>query len=715
MKRLATLFLVLGFSYSAQAVVTSSTNTASFIGNGSTRAFPVVFKVLAVSDLTVTVNGVIKTNPTDYTVTLLTNSATVNFVVAPAGGTSVKVVRLRNLVQPQPFRNQGPLNLTTLENSFDDLEMQIQQLASGFFNATNGLTATCTGDICTAVTATGHNGGSAGVFHGSNDDGHFGAGDGVVSFGGNSANSGNATGVGGRFTGGTDDGFNGAGAGIVATGGTPAGGFGAPAAELHGTSARSSLDLTPQAQPTFHQEGDVYYDTAKHSLFVWTGSQWQNLSQTGVFTTDAFGMVCDGVTDEHVLMQAALNSAFLSTLILPCAKTCFMGSTGITVPGFKTVDGCGMQSSVIKCNGGSGACVTRDGTQGTNFNDFTIEADGASATLIGLLDTNASAASLRNSSSNLRIHGDQSPPTAGSIGHFVHSINSNSLYSIRSINETIGAFDKCVRALGDDGSGTIPPVLGSTGGSNDNHWTNPQIDNCVTGFSFEGYAATNTVQGLHCNGGGQAFDQLCLNLGDTSSVLVTGNKIDLYADNSVSGHIGRSYQILLGATRNEVRSFSGSSSGTNANSAGTDRNVIFEYNGGSGRSLLTVGNVQIFSDATTPGFIINVPVASNLPALLQNSSADVINAILWRIKANVAMTKSGAVLMEWNNPTTRMHAIDLNGADQFNGQTFANLGVPATPPNGTIQYCTDCTIANPCASGGTGAFAKRLNGVWVCN
>jgi len=44
--------------------------------------------------------------------------------------------------------------------------------------------------------------------------------------------------------------------------------------------------------------------------------------------------------------------------------------------------------------------------------------------------------------------------------------------------------------------------------------------------------------------------------------------------------------------------------------------------------------------------------------------------------------------------------------------TFATLGTPA---NGTLAFCPDCTIANPCAGGGTGAFAKRLNGIWVCN
>lgn len=45
-------------------------------------------------------------------------------------------------------------------------------------------------------------------------------------------------------------------------------------------------------------------------------------------------------------------------------------------------------------------------------------------------------------------------------------------------------------------------------------------------------------------------------------------------------------------------------------------------------------------------------------------------------------------------------------------KTFVGLG---TPLNGTFVYCSDCRIASPCAAGGTGAFAKRLNGTWVCN
>jgi hypothetical protein len=41
--------------------------------------------------------------------------------------------------------------------------------------------------------------------------------------------------------------------------------------------------------------------------------------------------------------------------------------------------------------------------------------------------------------------------------------------------------------------------------------------------------------------------------------------------------------------------------------------------------------------------------------------------------------------------------------------------LPGTVANGSLMYCSDCVVAASCAAGGTGAFAKRLNGAWVCN
>lgn len=56
-----------------------------------------------------------------------------------------------------------------------------------------------------------------------------------------------------------------------------------------------------------------------------------------------------------------------------------------------------------------------------------------------------------------------------------------------------------------------------------------------------------------------------------------------------------------------------------------------------------------------------------------------------------------------------------NGTLQSVGIAQGAMAGMAGVANGQIIYCTDCTIASPCAGGGTGALAKRLNGAWVCN
>ena len=49
------------------------------------------------------------------------------------------------------------------------------------------------------------------------------------------------------------------------------------------------------------------------------------------------------------------------------------------------------------------------------------------------------------------------------------------------------------------------------------------------------------------------------------------------------------------------------------------------------------------------------------------------------------------------------------------GQSFTFANLPSPVANGSLVYCVDGTVANPVAAGGTGCFAKRLNGVWVGN
>ncbi len=64
---------------------------------------------------------------------------------------------------------------------------------------------------------------------------------------------------------------------------------------------------------------------------------------------------------------------------------------------------------------------------------------------------------------------------------------------------------------------------------------------------------------------------------------------------------------------------------------------------------------------------------------------------------------------------TAKATIQQNGGFTQAGVTHANLG---TPSNGTLIYCSDCTVTsgadNTCAASGSGALAVRLNGAWRC-
>jgi len=57
--------------------------------------------------------------------------------------------------------------------------------------------------------------------------------------------------------------------------------------------------------------------------------------------------------------------------------------------------------------------------------------------------------------------------------------------------------------------------------------------------------------------------------------------------------------------------------------------------------------------------------------------------------------------------------VQLTTALQMQSVSFSNL--PASPVNGMVLYCSDCTIANPCAGSGKGALAKRIANTWICN
>jgi len=78
---------------------------------------------------------------------------------------------------------------------------------------------------------------------------------------------------------------------------------------------------------------------------------------------------------------------------------------------------------------------------------------------------------------------------------------------------------------------------------------------------------------------------------------------------------------------------------------------------------------------------------------------------------DVGIRRSAAGVVQVSNVAGGVGRIEAGGIT-LSATVFASLGTPA---NGAFLYCSDCTVANPCAGSGTGALAKRLNGAWVCN
>lgn len=118
----------------------------------------------------------------------------------------------------------------------------------------------------------------------------------------------------------------------------------------------------------------------------------------------------------------------------------------------------------------------------------------------------------------------------------------------------------------------------------------------------------------------------------------------------------------------------------------------------------------------TPGTWVRLITENNVNPASQGAlrlSKGTSNGIYIRNQANtgdvIALSTGATSDIVYVGDTA---GVGTNGPLSLIGITFATLG---TPNNGTMNYCSDCTVANPCAGGGSGALAKRLGGVWVCN
>jgi hypothetical protein len=123
------------------------------------------------------------------------------------------------------------------------------------------------------------------------------------------------------------------------------------------------------------------------------------------------------------------------------------------------------------------------------------------------------------------------------------------------------------------------------------------------------------------------------------------------------------------------------------------------------QAITSADNITGWRLESTTG-ILRAPTTT--PLLVDNNAQtqNKVNLIVrsWSSQTNPFLSlqdSSGVEKARWN----------IDGSLQIIGVTYANL---PTPSNGQFVYCTDCQQANPCASGGSGAFARREAGAWNC-
>jgi hypothetical protein len=117
----------------------------------------------------------------------------------------------------------------------------------------------------------------------------------------------------------------------------------------------------------------------------------------------------------------------------------------------------------------------------------------------------------------------------------------------------------------------------------------------------------------------------------------------------------------------------------------------------------------IFGDYTEYSTLIESDFGSGNPPVILGAKA--LQNMLWVMSPEAVVDNSGGsnLIFGRRNQTGYLW---INHGIQDRGTPFEKLGNPA---NGTLVYCPDCATTNPCSRRGTGAFAKRLNGTWMCN
>jgi SO2946-like, C-terminal domain/Pectate lyase superfamily protein len=468
-----------------------------------------------------------------------------------------------------------------------------------------------------------------------------------------------------------------------------------------------------------------------------------------------FGAKGDGVTDDYGAFAAALASGagevradagtyFIGSMItLAKGQKLYFGAGTHTVSGIRFTDSTSDQSGTgkIECAGsGQTTLLLKNGANRDVISQLNF---------ISLTGSNSKYGLFRGEIRGCTIDGNKSHQTAAS-------------YGIRLYGHGLVFADVTVRNAWSDGiytewgiDSTFATPLDDLEGyfsqirsafNNGNGWTfrGPHDSDFVDLVLYQngGWGLAVQTSGAYNGNGHLANVSTFMNAlgGIYSNSSLDGSQITatssagwgMLIDSGAGSHNFSAAQFA-GPVGLEVRAPSQIISGNivNTTTAG------LRLNGGSGNFNLQMFNntgYQVdFSNEVGPS-VIFANSATQAPGTLFNGTpgqADFVFLDFGGAAANRYISfpvqtvhvagwspqfpQSNAVMAVINDSaqTGNLYAsnVTLSSSAKMGASPFANLGSPA---DGSLLYCSDCLQSNPCAAGGAGALASRVNGAWQC-
>lgn len=724
----------------ALATVTSTNSTITYPSGAST--YPVPFKFLSQNDLVV-VSSTLGTLSltTDYTVSGA-GSATGGSITLTGGASTgtITITRVVPLTQPTNFRAQGSFVPAAHENAFDRTTMQIQQLQNQVLNI-----------------ATGGDGGS------------------LIDLSGLARNPVLATGsttprtlearfaevknildYGAVCNGTTDDSaaIQAAVTAAVAVNG---------AVYIPPSASGCVIKTSGGALSSISVAGPVtIYGAGPASTIYIKGSTWHVGGTTGYFQVSA-GSTFSNVSfhDFRLLGDYDVSTpgpAGAGAIVFGTASSTVVVNNGrVARMTFEKLGGAGVQ-----WNGGSndpGVCCQYTGhsvtdsvfiNSGSTNDQVNPFSGGGSGTIIS-----------GNTFKDIRTIAIEFSGMGGVISYNTFdSVHGNAIVTDGASTQTgyTVVEGNTMKSVGIPLSGTVSSAciqLGEAGGAYRTRVLGNSLQNCggegiwLTGGATDVDVIGNTIDCAGKSASGNTSGASGAGI-DTSGTLVRARIFNNVVRACTGGGDKKNYGINGGSSNTDTWIDRNITLGTFATKAVTTTTSLGNYGSGTrsysisnldmqqGRMVLgnTVGGVEsapfltdgsatpsvggsdVWVSAQTnpttitnftngyPGQILTVMANDTNTTIANNSNLHLSTG------ANRAMAQYDTITLVGQANGGASFAWYEKGSFAIATKTFAGLG---TPSNGTFYYCSDCLIGtNPCVGSGNGAFAERLNGVWVC-